>query len=88
MSPHRKRRAIRDTIQALREVLIVVADMLSIVVAGAFAICTIVLIVRGSLSESVCSALCMRCCCPPCTANAHSSRDFHAQDAPDLSPWS
>ena len=41
----------------------VVADMLLIVVAGAFVISTVVLIAKGCPPEAACSALCVRYCC-------------------------
>jgi hypothetical protein len=63
MSRHRKQRPIRDPTQAAREALMLIADVLLIVVAGAFAVCTIVLIARRDLPGSACSALCVRYCC-------------------------
>jgi hypothetical protein len=63
MSRHRKRRAIRDMIQAAREALVLVTDVLLIIVAGAFAVCAVVLLARGDFPKSVCAALCVRYCC-------------------------
>jgi hypothetical protein len=62
MSRHRKRRAIRDMIQDAREVLMLIADTLLIVVAGAFAAYAIVLLARNDFPESACAGLCAQRC--------------------------
>lgn len=47
---------------ALREALTLVADLLWVVLLGAFVICAIALMIRGRIPEAVGVAFCARCC--------------------------
>lgn len=57
-----RKRAVRDATQGARRVLLLVADMLLVIVAGAFAVSCVVLITRGRSPEAIGSALCLAYC--------------------------